>query len=567
MTCNFLVETSALNENGLTSWSWGTTLMRLRRLRRLWPAIPVIATLLIVYAAMPGRSTFTISPETTYVTGPADDEGFIDYSTALNARLVQGIPPENNANVLIVQALGPHPERGNLPPSYWQWLGIEPPPEEGTYFISRYRYFEANIKGREEEELDEPDDDGNWRITTPQQRWDERVDRAARWPWKAKDEPDVAAWLKQNEKPLVLMFEASKRPKYYNPCVSNSNDPRSARVIASLLPTVQQCRDVGTALCCRAMSRVANGDADGAWQDLLAVQRLGRLLSSNGTLIEMLVGIAIETTASNATHTLLSKGEYSSKQARAWLDDLRKLQPITPLADKLELTERLMTLDVLQSIAANGTRELDRVEGIMGGMGGKSAPNPFGDRLFTRSIDFDPAFRRANQVYDRYIAAARLPDRASRKQEFATIMAEVRQAEEDGRGHFARAFASKTRRGEYIGNRVVSLTLPALEKLQDASDRAEQTHNNLEIALALAAYRVDTKRYPARLEDLVPKYLSRIPSDIFSGKALIYRPSEDGYLLYSVGINGIDDDGRRMEDEPRGDDVRVRIPVSEPKVK
>jgi hypothetical protein len=536
--------------------------MRLRRLRRWWPAIPVVATLLIVYAAMPGRSTFTISPETTYVTGPADDDGFVDYSTALNARLSQGVPPEKNANVLIVQALGPHPEGGTMPPGYWQWLGMECPPEQGSYFIGRNKYFEANMQDREEEEPDPPDDENDWR--TPQQRWDERVDRAARWPWKAKDEPDVAAWIKQNEKPLALVIEASKRSKYYNPLVSKSNDVRSARVIGSLLPTVQKCREVATALCCRAMSRVADGDADGAWQDLMTVQRLGRLLSSNGTLIETLVGIALEITSSNATHTLLSQGEYSSKQARAWLDDLRKLQPIGPFADKLDLCERFMTLDVLQSIAANGTRELDQLEGMVGG---RPMTNPFGDRLFTRSVDFDPAFRRANEFYDRYIAAARLPDRASRKQEFAKILAEAKQAEEDAKGLLTRALAGKARRGEQIGNRVIALLLASLEKIQDATDRAEQTHSNLEIALALAAYRVDGKRYPPQLADLVPRYLPKIPLDLFSGKPLIYRPIEDGYLLYSVGMNGIDEDGRWQDDQPRGDDLRVRIPVAEPATK
>src|SRR5262245_37769653 len=473
----------------------GIAHMRFGRIRRWWPAIPAIATLLIVYAAMPGRSTFTISPETTYVTGPADDEGFVDYQTALNARLSAGIPAEINANALIVQALGPHPEGGTMPPGYWQWLGVECPPEEGSYFVDRRKYYEANMKDQEEDERartrmfdgDFGFDDGR----TPQQRWYERVDRAARWPWKSNDEPHIAAWIKQDEKPLALVIESSKRPKYYNPLVSKSNDPRSARVIGSLLPTVQVCRDVAAALCCRAMSRVADGDVDGAWQDLIAVQRLGRLLSSNGTLIETLVGIAIEVTASNATATLLSQGEYSSKQARAWLDDLRKLQPIGPFANKLDLTERFMTLDVLQSIAANGTRELDQLERMVGG---KPSSSPFGDRLFTRSIDFDPAFRRANQFYDRYVAASRLPDRASRKQEFAKILAEAQQAEQDGQGLMARAFAGKARRGEQIGNRVVGLLLTSLEKIQDATDRVEQTHSNLQIAIALAAYRADTKK-------------------------------------------------------------------------
>src|SRR5262245_21287584 len=238
----------------------GIAHMRFGRIRRWWPAIPAIATLLIVYAAMPGRSTFTISPETTYVTGPADDEGFVDYQTALNARLSAGIPAEINANALIVQALGPHPEGGTMPPGYWQWLGVECPPEDGSYFVDRRKYYEAKMKDEEEDGraripiVDDEDDDGR----TPQQRWDERVDQAGRWPWKAKDEPDVAGWLKQNDKPLALVIEASKRPKYYNPLVSKSTDVRSARLIGSLLPTVQKCREIAMALCCRAMSRVAD---------------------------------------------------------------------------------------------------------------------------------------------------------------------------------------------------------------------------------------------------------------------------------------------------------------------
>ena len=45
---------------------------------------------------------------------------------------------------------------------------------------------------------------------------------------------------------------------------------------------------------------------------------------------------------------------------------------------------------------------------------------------------------------------------------------------------------------------------------------------------------------------------------------MIYRPTDTGYLLYSVGINGKDDDGRGHLDDPVGDDLVVRMPL--PKV-
>jgi hypothetical protein len=95
----------------------------------------------------------------------------------------------------------------------------------------------------------------------------------------------------------------------------------------------------------------------------------------------------------------------------------------------------------------------------------------------------------------------------------------------------------------------------------------EQIERNLHVAFALAAYRADHARWPARLDELTPRYLPKVPGDVFSGGPLSWRPEKDGYLLYSVGPNGRDEDGRGREDDPPGDDLRVRMPVREPKAK
>ena len=52
---------------------------------------------------------------TTFVTGPVDSQGYIDYEAALNQRLSEGITPQTNANVAILELLGPHPERADMP--------------------------------------------------------------------------------------------------------------------------------------------------------------------------------------------------------------------------------------------------------------------------------------------------------------------------------------------------------------------------------------------------------------------------------------------------------------------
>jgi hypothetical protein len=111
-----------------------------------------------------------------------------------------------------------------------------------------------------------------------------------------------------------------------------------------------------------------------------------------------------------------------------------------------------------------------------------------------------------------------------------------------------------------IGDMLICLIVPGVTKVQHAADRAEQTQNNLHLAFALAAYKADNKQYPKNLDALAPKYLPEVPADLFSGKAMIYRPEANGYLLYSVGPNGKDDAGVTRDDEPPGDDIGVRVP-------
>jgi hypothetical protein len=118
-------------------------------------------------------------------------------------------------------------------------------------------------------------------------------------------------------------------------------------------------------------------------------------------------------------------------------------------------------------------------------------------------------------------------------------------------------------KGKAVGELILCLMAVSPMKLQRVADKNQQIRNNVLLAFALAWYHADHDRYPKELAELSPNYLAEVPQDIFSGKPLIYRPTKDGYLLYSVGPNGQDDGGRSYDDEgePRGDDIVVRMPL------
>ncbi len=65
------------------------------------------------------------------------------------------------------------------------------------------------------------------------------------------------------------------------------------------------------------------------------------------------------------------------------------------------------------------------------------------------------------------------------------------------------------------------------------------------IALAIRLYELEHGRRPDRLADLAPSYLTAIPSDPFTadGQTFRYLPTAQPPVLYSVGVDGLDDRG------------------------
>lgn len=62
-----------------------------------------------------------------------------------------------------------------------------------------------------------------------------------------------------------------------------------------------------------------------------------------------------------------------------------------------------------------------------------------------------------------------------------------------------------------------------------------------QVGLSLSQYYIDHTQYPQELDSLIPDYLTESPIDPLTGGEFIYSKTNDGYMLYSIGLNGIDD--------------------------
>jgi hypothetical protein len=174
-----------------------------------------------------------------------------------------------------------------------------------------------------------------------------------------------------------------------------------------------------------------------------------------------------------------------------------------------------------------------------------------------------------NTWCDRLTVAARKPTRAERVKALADCDAEIKKLAASSRDPKTFAWAilgGQKAASEQVGRILVCLLLPAVSAALDAEDRMAMQQAENDLAFALAQYRADRGSYPAKLADLTPKYVAKLPQDIFNNDAdLKYRVENGGYLLYSVGPNGKDDGGRGRDDCKNNegwDDLTVRMPAA-----
>lgn len=478
-----------------------------------------------------GRGGIEIGPETTVITEPQLPDGFVDFSAAINARAGDGVTPENNAVVLLVQAFGPGEIQPEVRSRYFELLGIPPLPHAGEYLVDESGLLRA--RGIPESEL-----------ARRSRELAEELGIAVTRPWTDEEFPDLAALLAANGKPLELIFQATERRRYYSPI-----PVEDAEVMYVLLPIEQQSRWGARLLTLRGMRRLSDGDAEGAWSDILACHRLARLAGQSPHTIGVFVSYAIDKMACAAGHALIGSDALTAEQARRCMADLDALPRIAVAADKVEFGERLSAVDAYCRIAAGTSSSLEdtNVPEIRTlGLG----------RLF----DWNVMLRLLNQHIDRTIEIMRLPDASERQQEFNKLNQELQSRPVmTWQGVVTGVMGLRGTISRDVNGVLMGLLSAPLEQFRNAEMGTEAALHVTRLGFALAAYEREHGTYPATLDELAPGIIAEIPVDPCCGTAFVYRPTEGGFVLYSVGTNLTDDGGRGYDDEPRGDDIVLRV--------
>ena len=286
--------------------------------------------------------------------------------------------------------------------------------------------------------------------------------------------------------------------------------------ISTLIPHGDQERQVSWLLRLDAHQRAEGGDIDGALISCRALLNSGRSFSDEPFIISQFVRLIGRRLAIRSLERALANGEASESALEAvqrLLQDEGE-QPILLMQARAERAGIHQFLEVFES------RKLNRASWGLASRTGSYQIDDFLDQGKARA---------SHAEYLRYL------------NEFVEIAKLPSEQQVEQLRHF-----------ELKPPQNVPPLLAGITEGGDVKKVAASFHYNLAfvrcavVAVAAERYRLANGRWPDRLEDLVPVYLSKLPLDPFDGQPLRFRRLKDGVIIYTVGEDQQDDGGRRL---------------------
>ncbi len=407
-----------------------------------------------------------------------------------------------------------------------------------------------------------PVDDRAWTIYKQALRVSERVPDElvaleAQWPRVPADSPfrpDALAYLERQQPSIELIHRAASLPDLgfivsaeiepdlpgydtsgngttWDDPAWNDNPP----AISILLPYLGVLRNATTLLVFDSMVAREHNDASRVMRNLRSTISIGNHARAVPVLISDLVAIAVLSRACDEIfETLESNPSLLSDSQLAELAHLLSAFPRDG-GDLVRIdAEARYFEDVLQRVYTDDGR-------------GNGHVTASGLRFLEELTSKPPTSALERSVNP--ISAVLMADRASTRREHAALVASAVAAARTPLWTWTRIPGDEIDEmsGEFLWRQrypTIFLLMPALGRSAANAHHFTQARDATLTAIALELHHRRTGSYPTTLDALVPLLLPTIPLDVFDGTPLKYTLRDGRPLLYSIGTDRKDDDGR-----------------------
>ena len=345
-------------------------------------------------------------------------------------------------------------------------------------------------------------------------------------------------WVREYNDALELIIEGSQRPYCWR---TYKTKTAQGGMIGVLMPNLSEFRGLAYALRLRAWLRAEQGRYQSAFADMKSCYRFGQHLKGDKLLIEQLVGIAIEAISVHTIRDIVGGYDIDSTVLADFQLNFEQIIAdenfaISFKADKLFIydeIQRCFTSDrigkghlylprfiKISDMSSNYEYEGELEDFIVEAL--VSAP------FLLMHPNKEETLRTANAFYDYY-----------EKLSLKTAL----------QGHIESEDMDKKVEVFLKGNYFLNILTPAVLRVIQISHRLPVDVKGALAMIAIFRYKADKGRYPQDLNQLLTTgYLKQMPIDSYSDRPLVYKKTEDNFMLYSIGPNFVDDGGKPGRD-------------------
>jgi hypothetical protein len=368
-------------------------------------------------------------------------------------------------------------------------------------------------------------------------KWHKDLPRAISAPLTDVENEYIGPWISQNEAAWQEFAAGSRKPYCYRPYACDPKDEDKS-VWTILLPHLRALRHLAWLGMWRSRMDRSQGRIQQGIEECFDVARAGNHWQLKGVLVEHLVGLGISSLGRREILYILENQRVPASELEHLQHQLSQIYAEGyPFMD-IE-GERLAFLDMVQRSFTDG-----------GPGGGHLTPMYWPEWTDSRGTDQSerkllmPIFTAASMVHARRDAtvakANQIYDRLSKLAKMTPYERHISDLE---MGHEMIMSAPKYR---FF---LIEIFLPAMGRVSELAYRGKVLHEATLTILALKRWRLEKDEYPPALRELVSAgYLKELPMDPFSDKPLVYRRTDDDFILYSSGYNFKDDGGEHGRD-------------------
>lgn len=356
-------------------------------------------------------------------------------------------------------------------------------------------------------------------------------------PWTRNSLPEVQAWVAEFEMAINdLRSKSQGNVCIYFPLIKNGTLLDDVPMQGTLA-----CRALNNATLVLAQRHAGEGNLKSAFEYFLLAAKWATLQSQEPILVDSVVARNNLTKCYRAIARCIVGTRPEEEELDRFLRDLKSVVNLDPYVEKIDFGERYRVSSIVVALSKKEIADQSELSALGMSIDPSvfqaidSSQWPFVDATISElfngvvkamSVDSPQLSKRRVSTYCQSLLNNSSVDSASlnalSKQDVATV----------------------------LGRNLFLALLPDIEKLLD-DESSERTHlRMLEICAEIVLHQQRNQRLPGSLQDLDSSKLAVVgASEPIGANSIRYETNSQGFKLYCIGANGIDENGVEHSDD------------------